>query len=102
MQMIAEIKARLSDAFSPHVLHVLDESHLHHTPKDMISHIRIQIISASFLKMSKVQRHQMIYKALDDFLPKLHAIAIQAFDPDESHSFEDNKAPACRGGFRKS
>jgi stress-induced morphogen len=48
-------------------------------------HYAARVISASFAGKSRVQRHQMVYKALGGRMgAELHALALQSFAPDEA------------------
>lgn len=70
----------LTDAFAPTALDVIDDSHKHeghagHDGKGE-SHFRIKIASKAFDGVSRVQSHQMIYAALGDIMPSIHALQI--------------------------
>jgi len=83
----AEIEKRLAAAFAPEVLGVEDESYLHkghEGAKDGRSHFRVLIISESFENKNLLDRHRMIYNALDEMMRiDIHALAIDAWSPDE-------------------
>ncbi len=82
-----EIKRRLSKAFNPETLGVDDESHLHEGhegAKDGRGHFRVLIIASAFEGKTQIERHRMIYRALDDMMRlDIHALAIDAWSPDE-------------------
>jgi BolA protein len=86
-QRRAEISRRLKKAFEPENLGVEDESHLHaghEGAKDGRGHYRVLIISSIFDGKSMIERHRMIYRALDDMMRlDIHALAIDAWAPDE-------------------
>jgi BolA protein len=86
-QRKAEITRRLKAAFDPETLGVEDESHLHHGhegAKDGRGHYRVLIISSIFEKKSMIERHRMIYRALEEMMRlDIHALAIDAWSPDE-------------------
>ncbi|MSO73896.1 MAG: BolA family transcriptional regulator [Alphaproteobacteria bacterium] len=47
-------------------------------------HYAARVVSASFTGKSRVQRHQMVYKALNGRMGgELHALALQTVTPDE-------------------
>jgi BolA family transcriptional regulator, general stress-responsive regulator len=75
-----EIEARLTAAFTPDRLEVVNESHRHagHSGDDGSgeSHFRIEIRAAAFAQMSRVARHRAVYQALGDLNQRVHAIAL--------------------------
>ena len=83
----AEVIKRLNTAFEPETLGVDDESHLHaghEGAKDGRSHFRVLIIAEAFVGKNLVERHRMIYKALDEMMRiDIHALAIDAWAPNE-------------------
>ena len=47
-------------------------------------HFAALIIAPDFVGMSKIQRHQMIYRSLGDLVGgEIHALTIRAYSPDE-------------------
>jgi BolA protein len=78
-----QIHARLTERLQPSVLTVLDESAAHagHAGANADgqgSHIRVCIASPLFAPLSRVQRHRLVYDALQDFIDQgLHALAIE-------------------------
>ncbi|MDH3513802.1 MAG: BolA family transcriptional regulator [Gammaproteobacteria bacterium] len=81
------IEKRLRDAFAPQKIEVRDDSHLHagHAgAKSGGGHFAVTIVSHRFQGKTPVQRHQMIYQALNEMMKKeVHALSIQALAPDE-------------------
>ena len=79
---------KLREAFSPESLDVTDESHLHeghagHRPGGQ-THFRVHIVSPSFEKKSRVERHRMINTALAaELAGTIHALAVHAQAPGE-------------------
>jgi len=82
-----EIIRLLADAFAPETLGVEDESYLHEGhagAKDGRGHFRVLIIAEIFEGKTMIERHRMIYRVLDDMMRlDIHAIAIDAWTPDE-------------------
>src|SRR4029079_10936716 len=82
------ITKKLTEAFAPRSLKVLDESHQHeghagHRPGGQ-NHFRVYIVSALFKNMTRVQRHRLINDALvDELAGSVHALAIHAAAPGE-------------------
>ncbi len=89
MSMIKSLKKKLSEAFNPDMLEVINESHMHagHQPGfdgTGESHIRIRIISSQFVGITLIDRHRKINALLDDEIAGgLHAVAIEAHSPSE-------------------
>ena len=83
----AEIIKRLNAAFEPETLGVEDESYMHkghEGARDGRSHFRVLIISEAFEGKNLIDRHRMIYAALDEMMRiDIHALAIDAWAPDE-------------------
>jgi BolA protein len=88
---VDEIRARLKQAFSPTMLEVTDEGHLHigHAGEGT-GHFRVRIAGPAFAGRTRVQQHQMVYDALADRMGNgIHALAIEVqsigpqMDPDE-------------------
>jgi BolA family transcriptional regulator, general stress-responsive regulator len=79
---------KLSEAFAPHSLNVVDESHQHagHAgarPGGQ-THFRVYIVSEAFKGKTRIDRHRMINHALaDDLAAGVHALAIHATAPGE-------------------
>lgn len=75
-----EIEARLTTAFAPAQLEVVNESHRHsgHAGDDGSgeSHFRIVIRAAAFQPMNRVARHRAVHQALGDLNQRIHAIAL--------------------------
>jgi acid stress-induced BolA-like protein IbaG/YrbA len=47
-------------------------------------HFQAMIVSAAFAGKSRVQRHQLVYKALGDRMrEEIHALSMQTLTPDE-------------------
>jgi len=75
-----EIEERLTAAFAPSVLEVVNESHKHagHAGDDGTgeSHFHITIRAAVFQPMSRVARHRAVQQALGDLNSRVHAIGL--------------------------
>lgn len=83
LPLSAQIHARLSERLQPTELRVIDESaqhagHVGANDSGMGTHMRVCIASAQFDQLSRVQRHRLVYDALQDFIDQgLHALAIE-------------------------
>lgn len=80
MGVEAEIRKRLTEAFAPEVLEVVNESHRHagHGGDDGSgeSHFAVKIRAPSLAAMSRVQRHRAVHAALGDINTRVHALAL--------------------------
>ena len=82
------IMEKLTRAFTPESLEVVDESHLHaghagHRPGGE-THFRVYIVSDSFRGKTRVDRHRMINQTLaSELAGSIHALAIHAAAPGE-------------------
>ena len=97
MSTKATIEKKLTDAFQPDRLIVIDESHMHaghhHGDSDHHAafdgsgetHFRVRLVSGAFAGQSRVARHRAINAALKDELAAgVHALAIEAAAPGEA------------------
>jgi BolA protein len=75
-----EIEQRLTTAFAPSVLEVVNESYKHagHAGDDGSgeSHFRIVIRAAAFQDMTRIARHRAVQQALGDLNTRIHALAL--------------------------
>jgi len=83
------ITKKLSEAFHPESLDVVDESYLHeghagHRPGGE-THFRVYIVSKAFDGKTRIDRHRMINKLLaEELAGSVHALAIKAQAPGEA------------------
>lgn len=96
MSIQKSIERKLTEAFSPERLEVINESHLHaghhhvesghHAEFDGSgeTHMRIRIVAPAFASMSRIERHRAVNALLADELKAgLHALAIEPSAPGE-------------------
>jgi BolA family transcriptional regulator, general stress-responsive regulator len=81
MPMEAAIRIKLTEAFAPSQLEVVNESDQHHghagSPGSGQSHFRVVIKAAVFAGLTRVERHRLVNGALaDEFARGLHALAL--------------------------
>jgi len=86
--MVEKIRENLSEAFSPTLLDVIDESHLHAGHAGARdggeSHFRVEIVASSFEGQSRVARQRDVYKALaNEMAEQIHALALTTRAPSE-------------------
>ena len=88
MQTADVISKKLTEAFVPQSLNVVDESQQHeghagHRPGGQ-THFRLYIVSDAFKGKTRIDRHRMINQILSDELKEgVHALAIHASAPGE-------------------
>jgi BolA protein len=83
------ITQRLTEAFRPESLRVVDESHQHqghagHRPGGE-THFRVYIVAQAFAGKSRLERHRLVNGALAaELAGGVHALAIHAAAPGEA------------------
>lgn len=88
MSVRERIEGKLTQAFAPDSLRVLDESHLHvghagHRPGGE-THFRVHIVSAAFAGKGRLQRHRLVNEALaEELAGPVHALAVHPSAPGE-------------------
>jgi BolA protein len=83
------IAEKLTKAFAPERLDVIDESHLHAGHAGARSggetHYRVYIVSQAFRGKSRIDRHRLVNATLSSELKGgVHALAIRAAAPEEA------------------
>ncbi len=95
------IIAKLTHAFAPRHLEVVNESHRHAVPADAETHFKVTLVSDHFAGQRQVQRHQAIYRTLaEELAGPVHALALHTFDANEWQSASVPDSPNCLGGGR--
>jgi len=86
-ERVQAIEANLNEAFAPIKLLVKDQSHLHaghEGAKSGGGHFDVTIVSQAFDGCRPLQRHRMIFSALESMMEtEIHALRIRAKTPDE-------------------
>ena len=84
---VAVIAARLREALHPEDLDIVDDSAAHagHPgARGGGGHYHVRIVSSIFAGKPLLQRHRLVYQAVDDLMPReIHALSIKALTPDE-------------------
>ena len=99
--MIKEkIEEKLKTQISSLYVEVINESPNHNVPDGAESHFKVIVVSNDFENMRPVQRHQLIYKALNEEMKLIHAIAIHPFTKIEwdKNNQSSSDSPDCLGG----
>ena len=101
MSIQNSIAAKLSEAFTPSHLDVLNESHMHSVPPNSETHFKLVIVSEAFAGIRSVGRHQKVYGLLaDELAGPVHALAIHTYTPEEwqQQNAQAPDSPNCLGG----
>jgi len=84
----AMIRMRIEQALQPLSLEIIDESAKHAGHAGAAGgggHYIVNIVAAAFAGKSPIQRHRLVYDAVDDMMhSEIHALSIQARTPEES------------------
>ena len=89
MRVSEIITEKLTAAFTPESLRVVDESHQHaghagHRPGGE-THFRVTIVADAFRGKSRLERHRLVNETLADELKAgVHALAIHASAPGDA------------------
>ena len=73
-----KIDKLLRDNLNVSQLIIKNESNKHNVPPNRESHFNVQIVSDDFQGLSQVQRHKIVYKAVESLLAEIHAFSITA------------------------
>jgi stress-induced morphogen len=95
------IREKLTDAFHPQVLEVINESHMHNVPKNSETHFKVVVVSNQFDTVkSPLQRHRLVNAALATELEgPVHALSIVAKSPEQWVANQTvPTSPNCTGG----
>jgi BolA protein len=81
------IHRKLTDAFQPSRLEIVDESHRHAghagARPEGETHFRVEIVSAVFIGHSRVARQRLVYAALaDELRSDIHALSLATLTPE--------------------
>jgi BolA family transcriptional regulator, general stress-responsive regulator len=88
MRIAAQIRAKLTAAFHPLRLEIIDESHRHAghvgSRPGGETHFRVEIVSAAFQHQTRLQRQRLVYAALaEEMAGDIHALSLVTASPDE-------------------
>lgn len=87
--MTDTIEEKLTKAYAPSRLSVIDESHLHaghnEAAKSGGTHFRVYMVAAAFDGMSRLERQRQVLALLEDELAgPVHALALKLKTPEEA------------------
>lgn len=88
MTVAHQIETKLTEAFAPQSLKVIDESHKHAghggARPEGETHFQVEIVSDAFAGTSRVDRQRMVYAALaDEMAGPIHALQLKVTAPGE-------------------
>lgn len=90
MTIANQIQKILETSLRATLVQVDDESHRHaghrgrQDPLSQGGHFNLRVVSPQFAGKPLLQRHRLIYAALDDLMGRdIHALSIQAHAPEE-------------------
>ncbi|EKF17179.1 BolA family protein [Nitratireductor pacificus] len=89
MSIQSAIETKLTEAFSPERLAVINESHLHaghqeHFDGTGETHFRVRIVAGAFSGMNRLARHRAVNDLLaEELKDTVHALAIEPAAPGE-------------------
>ena len=91
MSVKSSLEEKLTEAFHPDSLLVVDESHLHAghagSRPGGETHFRVTIVAPAFAGKSRVERHRLVNATLAaELAGQVHALAIYAAAPGEGAS----------------
>ena len=91
-----KIKNLIEENFSPSLLNIVNESTKHSgTNKDSETHFKVLIVSDKFKGLSKIKRHQEVYRLFSSEWGgknenKLHALVIEDYTNEEYDKLNNN------------
>lgn len=88
-------------SLTPKHLELTNESHMHSVPPGSESHFKLVLVSDVFTGLNAVKRHQAVYRALGDWMGRIHALALHTYTPEEWAQRQQAPAsPNCLGGSK--
>lgn len=85
---LERIRSQLAAALPGAAIQLIDDSHRHagHAgARDGRGHFSVHIVSGAFAGLRPLQRHQLVYRALDELMrTDIHALSITALTPEEA------------------
>ncbi len=104
MDRKAIIEQKLSAAFAPSHLEVVDESHMHRVPEGAQSHFKVTLVSEGFAGVPLVRRHRQVNEVLaEELAGGIHALALHTLTPQEwfAKGGKAPDSPPCLGGGKQ-
>lgn len=91
MSVAQTLQRKLTDAFQPTRLAIVDDSHKHAGHAGARaggeSHFSVEIVSPAFTGKSRVERQRLVYAALAaELREQVHALALRTLAPEEDRA----------------
>jgi BolA family transcriptional regulator, general stress-responsive regulator len=88
MRVAHRIREKLTAAFNPQHLEVIDESHRHAghagSRPGGETHFRVEVVAAAFQGKSRLERQRLVYAALkEEMAQQIHALSLVTRAPSE-------------------
>ncbi|WP_111976477.1 BolA family protein [Algibacillus agarilyticus] len=102
MSIEKSIIEKLSLTFTPRVLDVVNESHMHSGPA-LESHFKVIMVSHVFEQKRLIARHRAVNECLaEELAGDVHALAIHVYTPEEWETRQHSVplSPKCLGGSK--
>jgi len=89
MTMAERIESKLTAAFAPERLEIVDDSHKHAGHggwrEGGETHFNVTVVSAAFAGQSRVMRQRAVYAALaEELAERVHALQLTTLTPEEA------------------
>ena len=87
VERIGRIRAALERELAPRSLDIEDDSarHAGHAGAREGGHFRVRVVADSFRGKSRIERHRLVFAALEGFFGSdIHALNIEALAPEEN------------------
>jgi BolA protein len=102
MQIKKILEEKIVAFFEPVFLSIENESHKHVSKQKnpTESHFKLTIVSDKFINVSRLERHRLIYKLINDLLTnEIHALALHTYTEDEwrTKQYTPPASPKCHG-----
>ena len=89
MNRVEAIRSALNNTFEPQQLEIIDDSHKHagHASAGGAGHFTVRVVSPVFAGKGLIERHRLVYAALDDLMhSEIHALSIKAETLEETNN----------------
>ncbi|WP_457913416.1 BolA/IbaG family iron-sulfur metabolism protein [Candidatus Gillettellia adelgis] len=95
-----QMLVKLTKAFQPTYLNVINESYRHNSSSGLESHFKVVLVSNDFIGTSFLTRHRSIYSVLSEELVNgVYALALHIYTLKEFKNKQDKSlvSPYCLG-----
>ena len=93
MSLYSEIEKRLHQQLDIEQLEIKDDTgrHINHTNFDGGAHLSAVIVSSSFNGLNLLERHKLVYNALNDMIKQeIHALSMKTYTINEWQEIQGN------------